>query len=147
MWLSEIIEAEDAIDRANATIAAMGREIYLIRNGSSLESQYYFDSYSRQKFSGPDYCGEEGPDWGVGTRIISARYYWARAGNTVYVTFPECWVDLDWRELTKEEVAREKAEQDRLEAIEREDRKKACEENERRTYERLRAKYGEANDL
>lgn len=141
LTLQDIDMAENAVKNVRVILQGIGREIYKIREGNELGPQYGFDRYSRFNFSGPEYMGEEGPDWGVGTPIFSLSYYWPRGEEYIHVTFPQRWLEQDWRALEQERLDKERAvqaERDRKEAAQKAIDREA---NERRTFERLKAKF------
>lgn len=143
LLLSDIDNAENAVKTIRVKLQAIGRELYKMREGERLEPHYHFQSYSRLNFSGPEYSSEEGPDWGVGTPIFSLCYLWSYncGGDVCYVTFPQSWLEQDWRALEQSRLDKDragKAERDRIEADER---ARNVEAAERRTFERLKAKF------
>lgn len=141
--LEDIDDAENTIRNIRSILQGIGRELHEMREGSKLGSEYSFVQYKRTKFCGTNYVGQDGPDWGVGTLIFSLQYYWSRGEDDLSVTFPQEWLEQDWRAL---EQARLDKERTALEAQEQAERARAArehEESEREAYERLRAKYGE----
>jgi hypothetical protein len=140
--LKDIEFAERAMDDVNTSLAAMGREIYRMREGQELSHNYGFENYSLQTFEGSHYAGQDGPDWGVGTPIVSLNYYWPRAGNTEYVTFPRSYLGVEWRALEQARIDQEIKADDEARAREAEEADLQKEISERQAYEQLHAKYG-----
>lgn len=141
LTLGDIDRAEELTEHVRGVLREMGQEIYLIRTGAELGSQYNFDGYTRTIFAGTNYSGQEGPDWGVGTPIFSLQYYWYRASHGEYVTFPQDWLDKDWRVLERDRVEAERFAQQAAEEEAKRQRAIDREESDRRTFERLKAKY------
>jgi len=142
--LESITEAEEAMAEVRSSLAAMGRELYQMRYGDELARQYAFEEYSLQTFQGSNYLGQEGPHWGVGTPIISLNYYWSRAGNSKYVTFPQSYLGKDWQSIEQERIDNENKIAVEREALKIEEAARRQEIAEREAYERLHAKYGNA---
>lgn len=145
MTLHDIDCAENATKRVREELDAIGRELYKLRAGCEIGGEWGFDSYRRQRYNGPQYSGEEGPDWGVGTPIFSLIYYWPRAQDYQSITFPQSWLEQDWRSFETDRLAAERefaAAEERAEAKVRSQKR---EESERRTYEKLKAKFGDAS--
>lgn len=145
LTLQDIDSAERATRRVNEELDAIGRELYKLRAGSALGAAWGFDSYRRQRYNGPEYCGQEGPDWGAGTPIFSLLYYWPRAQDYQSITFPQGWLEQDWRALETERLSAERVAAEIEERADAEARARKREEDERRTYERLKAKFGGAS--
>lgn len=144
--LACIDSAENAVKRVRVELQAIGREIYKMREGHELGPEYGFDSYSRFNFSGPEYAGEDGPDWGKGTPVFALTYYWPRGENITTVTFPMGWLEQDWRALEKDrldEEERAEAERKRIADAEAMQQREA---NEKAAYLRLKAKFEPAAD-
>lgn len=139
--LSDIDDAENAVKNIRVVLQGIGREIYLMREGKKLGSEFGFERYIRTNFAGDHFDGQEGPNWGVGTPIFSLRYYWARGADTVDVTFPQGWLEQDWKALEAERLAAERAAADAKNRALSEQAAIATEEAERLNYERLKAKY------
>lgn len=139
--LHDIDAAEGAVKNIRVALSVIGREIYRMRKGEALEPHYGFYRYSREQFEGSHYCGQDGPDWGVGTPIISLEYYWPRGEDSQYITFPQSYLSCDWRAVEQARCDRERhAEAERKNAAQ-EEAERQREENERRNYERLKAKF------
>jgi hypothetical protein len=132
-------EAERA--RIKSELVKIGRGIYEIREGNSLNSDFRLSDYSFSTFDGTHYAGQDETDWPMGTPTISISFYNSGWGEVRSVTFPSAWIEADWRQLETDRVAVEKAEQARQEEEKSAARQIAHEENERKTYERLRAKF------
>jgi hypothetical protein len=141
LTLTDIDNAEDATKKVRHALQAIGREIYKMREGEELGTEYGFERYCRWEFDGPQYLGQEGPNWGVGTPIFSLYYYWSRGENAAYVTFPQSWLEQDWRALEQERLDKQRSEESERERIEAEKRASDREAAERKTFERLKAKF------
>jgi hypothetical protein len=142
--IADIDAAEGAIKNVRVKLGELGRAIYQLREGERLDAAYAFDGYTRQNYAGSHFYDQEGPDWGLGTPILSLRFYWSRAEDKRVVTLPLRYLECDWR---AEETARLHAEREAAEAASREAEQIAAEQretSERRQYEALRAKF-EAN--
>lgn len=145
LTLDDIDAAENGVKRVRVILGEIGREFYKMREGISLGSEYAFDRYARTNYAGEHFDGQEGPDWGVGTPIFSLRYYWSRACDERCVTFPQGWLERDWRTLESERLTRER---DAKAALERKEARRAARESaaaERETYQRLKSKFEPAN--
>lgn len=139
--IAEIVAAEIATQTVKAKLKAIGREICKMREGEELLSAYEYEGYSRSVYGDPRYGHQEGPDWGLGTRIISIRFYWPRGGDTLCITIPESWLEADWRALESDrlqDLRLQEAEAEKSEVLRLE---KEQDDNERAIYERLRAKF------
>ena len=141
--LSDIDAAEGAVKNVRVRLQLIGRELYKMREGDELGPQYGFDGYSRENYAGSNYSGQEGPDWGTPTPIISLRYYWPRAQDVIYVTMPQGWLESDWRSLEQARLDEERALQNAEEKAELERRAVQKVERDRRDFERLKRKFGE----
>ncbi len=144
--LADIDSAENAVQTVRKRLDAIGRELYKMREGLEIGSGYGFDRYYRTKFGGQHYLHQEGPDWGVGTPIFSLTYYWGRGEDTISVTFPQSWLESDWRALEQDRLNKESAARSELEEIEAKQRAAEQEESDRSTFERLKEKF-EGNGL
>jgi len=142
LTLDQIREAEQATEQVEDKLNKMARKIYSMREQQSLSSQYGFERYRLFDYHSPYHEGEEGPDWGVGTPVVSVYFYWSRVEDSITVTFPQSYLGIDWHpieeqrlkqitEIKLEEQAREKYARD-----------KAQEERDRKEFERLRKKFG-----
>lgn len=139
--LTDIDDAERAVKSVRIKLQAIGRELYEMREGEKLGREYDFHDYSRQNYAGSNYCGQDGPDWGVGTPIISITFFWSRASAEHYVTFPKAWLGQDWRSLERERLATERAELAAQAELDRQEAVRLKDEAERLTYERLKEKF------
>lgn len=140
--LEEIKSAERAMDEVRASLAAMGREIYQMRNGDEIGCQYGFHGYFLQTYEGSHYVGQDGPNWGIGTPIVSLTYYWSRACKEEIVTFPQSYLGEDWRTLEQTRIDQERQALADAQAQITEDAARQKEISERCAYKRLHAKYG-----
>ena len=141
LTLEQIREAEEATERVEDKLRKMAREMYLMREGEPLGSQYGFKYYSLFGYHGPRYSGEEGPNWGVGTLVVGVYFYWDRACDTITVTFPQSYLGTDWRPIEQQrlkQIAEIKLEEQARKEYER---AKAQEERDRAEFERLRKKF------
>ncbi len=139
--LADIDAFEGHIKNVRVILQGIGREIYKMREGKELGPEYGFDAYSRENFAGCNYVGQEGPDWGAPCPIFSLRYYWPRAENIIYVTFPQGWLEQDWRALETERLRDQRAKAEQIAETEARERKERREISERETYERLKSKF------
>ena len=139
----DILNAENAMKTVRVKIREMGREIYKMRNGAELDSRYAFERYDRVNFSGPEYSGEHGPHWGVGTPIISVTFFWSYqgGGDVEYVTFPVSYLGTDWRKTEQARLNSERAEKKKKTDEEKEIAAAAKEARDRETYEKLRERF------
>lgn len=142
--LKDIDAAEGATRNIRRVLDGIGREIHKMREGEELGSQYGFNGYVRAPFSGQHYSGQEGPDWDVGTPIFSLSYYWPRAEADVCVTFPQSWLELDWRALEQSRLDEERRVTEEQLRADTEQAERQQEISERQEYERLKVKYGPA---
>ena len=141
LLIDDIYAAENGVKRVKVILQGIGRALHQMREGKELGPEYGFEGYSRENFCGSNYSGQDGPDWGVGTPILSLRYCWPRAENVIYVTLPLGWIEQDWRELETDRLSKECAARD---AAKSEELRLAAErraEAERKTFERLKAKF------
>lgn len=141
LTLADIDNAENAVKNVRVILQGIGREIYKMREGKELEPQYHFERYVQSNFPGSDYSGYEGPDWRIGTPVFSLRYWWARGEEMIVVTFPQSWLENDWRTLEADRLEKERTEQRIQEEAEAKKRKADREAAERATFERLKAKF------
>jgi hypothetical protein len=81
-------------------------------------------------------------DWEIGTHLISISFYHPRWEDSRNITFPAAWLTQDYKKLETERVAAIK-EAERV-AAEEAARQAAIarEESDRRTYDRLKERYG-----
>ena len=138
--LADIDAAGNAVKEVTASLDAIGRAIYKLRNGKDLGSEYDFSSYSRIEFEGC-YFDQVGPEWAVGMPIFSLEYYWSRPAAFIIVTFPQSWLEKDWETLEKGRIAAEKFLKVEQEKAEAKQRAIKIEESERKIFERLKAKF------
>lgn len=141
LTLQDIVNAENSVRRVRVILDAIGRVIYKMREGTELGPEYVFEHYARVDFSRTYYGEHESPDWGEGVPIFSLKYYWPGGEMTAAVTFPRAWLEQDWRSLERERLATERQAEDARARKEAEDAAREREREERRTYERLRAKF------
>lgn len=141
--LDDIDAAEGAIKGIRVKLQTIGREIYQMREGKVLGSEYAFERYIRGNFAGTNYMNQEGPDWGVPTPIISLVYYWSRAEDSVTVTLPQGWLGQDWRTLERERLAKERAELAEQAAKDAAAKAAARDAEDRAEYARLKARFEE----
>lgn len=141
LTIADINDAEQAVKGVRSKLQAIGRELYEMREGEKLGREYDFHDYSRQNYAGSNYCGQDGPDWGAGTPIISITFYWSRASAEHYITFPQAWLGQDWRGLERERLATERAELAAQAELDQQKAVRLKDEAERLTYERLKEKF------
>lgn len=146
LTLNDIDAAEWAVKNVRVKLQAIGREIYKIREGEELRPEYGFESYSRQQYENENYVGQEGPHWGAGTPILSLLYWWPRADDHIVVTFPQGWLEQDWRALEQGRLTAERQAIAEQEMLANEEAERAQEESNRQTFERLKAKYEVSHD-
>lgn len=139
--IAEIKAAEAETDRVRKALAQIGREIYAIREGEELFSGFRFSSYMFTDFDGTHYCGMDEQDWELGTPLVGLTFYNSQWQQCSTLTFPQAWLEGDWKQLETERLAVEKAAADEIERERRAAAKIAHEESERRTYERLKEKF------
>ena len=142
--LEQIKSAERAMEDVREYLDEMGRQLYQARNENKLGYEYDFRDYSLEAFEGRHYVGQDGPNWGEGTPIVSLRYYWSRAENTEYVTFPQSYLGEDWQVIEQVRLDSERGRAAEEEARKAEAQARELAISERRTYEKLHAKYGAA---
>lgn len=137
-----LIEAHEAErKRIRSDLAQVGRDIYAIRTGEPLPSVFRLESYMLTDFDGTHYCGMDEEDWEIGTQLVAITFYAPSWEDHRNITFPQAWLTQDWKALEAEraaaikEAARIKSEEEHREAEARR------EENDRRTYQRLKEKY------
>lgn len=139
--LKDILDAETATRKVRAALDAIGRELYKMREGDVLGPQFGFDSYQRMTYQGDHCSGQDGPDWGVGTDILSISFYWPRASDQVYVTLPRAWIDADWRALEQARLDEVRERNEAQAKIDRERFEHEQDQRDRATYEELKAKF------
>ncbi len=138
------IKAAEAENKAVRTVLAdIGERIYAIREGHPMNSGYLFHSYSLTTYQGDSYYGQDGPDWGKDTPIVSLRYYCSSYEDDGWVTFPQAWLTEDFVQLEFDRVAAEKAAAEAEAAAIETARIAIQEEADRQTYERLKKRYEE----
>lgn len=139
--LADVVNAEKAVEDVHEQLKVIGRELYRMRKGTELSSVYAFERYCRWEYMGPEYSDQEGPEWEIGTPIFSVVFYWSDGERKIVVTFPQSWLDKDWRSLEKARFDKEEAARVEEEKAEAERREAQQEAAERQTYERLKAKF------
>lgn len=139
--LSDIDDAERAVQNVRAKLKQIGREIYKMRERREMEPHFAFQNYERTSFPSNEYSGYEGPDWGLATPVFSLRFWWDQGEELIAVTFPQSWLENDWRSLEAERLKIERAAKAERERDEKEKASRTREEREKATYERLKAKF------
>jgi len=141
--LARIEAAEKEMISIRTELAALGRELYFMREGKALSSDYRFDGYEQDTFCGTNYSGQEGPDWGIGTPILSLRFFWSwnGGGEYEYITLPINYLGCDWRDDERARLAEEARKTGEAADREKQLKKEQREANELATYERLREKF------
>lgn len=141
--LEDIFNAENAVKTVRVKLAEIGREIYKMRNGEELDLRYSFHEYERFNFSGPEYSGQHGPDWGKGKPVIAMNYFWSYqgGGDAVTITMPMGWIGQDWRALEARRLEKEREAKSRKDAVAKKAKDAKAEEKQRRDYEALKAKF------
>lgn len=140
--LADIDAAEGAIKNVRVALGEIGRKLYQMREGEPLGAEFQFDAYSIENFEGSRYCNQEGPDWGVGTPIVSLRFYWSRGEYGYTVTFPVRYLEIDdWKAEEQARLDGERAAAAVAALAQAIRARLKHDEAERRSYERLRAKF------
>jgi hypothetical protein len=128
--------------RIRAGLAQIGRDIYAIREGNALESGFRLSSYMLNTFDGTHYAGMDEEDWEIGTPLISLSFYNPGWQQSREITFPQAWLTADYKQLETDRVTAIK-EAERLKAEEAaREAAVAREASDRRTYDRLKEKFG-----
>lgn len=146
LTLQDIDTAERAVKRVRVELQTIGRELHKMRTGRELGPEYGFESYSRQNYCGSNYVGQEGPDWGEGTPIFSLCYYWSRAEDVAYVTFPNGWLEQDWRALEQQRLDEERRVEAERKRVAAEKSARDSEASELAHYQRLKAKFEDKDE-
>lgn len=129
-------------ERIRAALTKIGREIYAIREGEELPSGFRLSNYMLTDFDGTHYAGMDEEDWPLGTPLVALSFYNSGWQQTREITFPQAWLTADYKQLETDrvaairEAARIKAEEEKREAG------IARAAAERRTYDRLKEKFG-----
>lgn len=140
--VQEIQDHDAERQRIRKELCQIGRDIYAIREGQELHSGFRLDSYMLTDFDGTHYCGMDEEDWEIGTPLVALSFYNSSWQDSRNITFPQAWLTQDWKQLETErvtaikEAARIKSEEEHREA------EIAREAADRRTYERLKEKFG-----
>lgn len=129
--------------RIRSGLERIAREVYKIRYAEELPAGFRLDSYMLTNFDGTHYCGMDDEDWEIGTPLVAVTLYYPSWEDHRNVTFPQSWLTQDWKQLETDrvtairEASRIKSEEEHREA------EIAREASERRTYERLKEKFGD----
>ena len=120
-----IREIETGLELIHATLAAMGRGIYIVRKGEKMNRNYTFEDYSLE-----------------GDNIdVCYRWSWQGDSDAIHVVFPQSYLEIDWVPVETARVEKEKAENAAKLAEAEEKKRLELEERERAVYERLKAKF------
>lgn len=139
--LEDIDNAEYAVKSVRVKLQEIGREIYKMRERKELGPHFGFEKYYRSNFPGSNYSGYEGVDWEIGIPVLSLRYWWHRGEEEISITFPQSWLENDWRSLETARLKKERTEAFAKRRVEAKKRKSDREASERATFERLKAKF------